>query len=83
MKKVLFTIGIVLVLQSCVDTKEYNLEKYYKDKNSQATLLMGGTYAGVVATFNSEAGCIHALRIAESNNLKIGYTTSIFKCTEK
>jgi len=83
MKKILFMTAVALSFISCTNTKEYELKKFYKDVNSPAAILMGGTYAGVVSTYNSKADCTHAKQIAEANDLKIGYTNSIFMCAAK
>lgn len=51
MIRLILIIAMAISLQSCTDVKEYNLNKYYRDKNSPAALLMGSTYAGVLATY--------------------------------
>lgn len=48
-----------------------------------AAILMGGTYAGVVAEFYTLEGCLEAKRKAELADKRIGYTNSIFKCEKK
>jgi len=83
LKTVLLILGITFTLQACADNNEYELKKYYKDANSPAAILMGGTFAGVVSTFSSKADCIHAKQRAVSDDRKTGYTNSTFICEKK
>ena len=81
MRFILVLISAVL-LQGCFGT-EYELKKYYKDPGSPAAILMGGTYAGVVATFNSRDACMQMKEQVELDDRNIGYTNSRFVCDEK
>ena len=82
MLKAIFVIFFVILLQGCFGT-EYELKKYYKDPNSPAAKMMGGTYAGVVETFNSLDACLQMKEQVERDDLNIGYTNARFVCDEK
>lgn len=82
MRKILIII-LALFLQGCFGENEYELKKYYKDSGSAAALLMGGTYAGVVETFNSLDACLEMKNQAERDDERIGYTNSRFVCDVK
>lgn len=81
MRLVLLVVTLIL-LQGCFGTK-YELKKYYKDPNSAAARMMGGTYAGVVETFNSLDACLQMKEQVERDDLNIGYTNSRFVCDKK
>lgn len=81
MKQVLI-ISTALLLSGCFET-EYELKKYYKDPNSPAARMMGGTYAGVVESFKSQDLCLQRKVQVEQNDRKIGYTNSRFECEPK
>ncbi len=82
MIRVAVLIGTAFVLQGCFNT-EYELKKYYKDPDSLAAIMMGGTYAGVVETFNSLDACLQMKMQVERDDRNIGYTNSRFVCDEK
>lgn len=71
-----------IILQGCFGT-EYELKKYYKDPHSAAAQMMGGTYAGIVETFNSLDACLQMKEQVERDDRNIGYTNSRFVCDEK
>lgn len=73
---------LIWLLTGCINdsTTKYNLNKYYKDPYSEAALMMGSTYAGVVSSFNSLDACLEMKYQVEQDNLKVGYTNSIFRC---
>lgn len=73
---------MIFSLQGCFGTK-YELKKYYKDPLSAAAKMMGGTYAGVVETFNSMEACLQMKSQVEQDDRNIGYTNSRFVCDEK
>ncbi|WP_301387892.1 hypothetical protein [Thalassolituus sp. UBA2590] len=80
--RVLSIVILTFLLQGCFGT-EYELKKYYKDPNSPAAKMMGGTYAGVVETFNSMEACLQMKEQVERDDRNIGYTNSRFVCDEK
>lgn len=81
MKFILIVVSAIL-LQGCFGT-EYELKKYYKDANSPAARMMGGTYAGVVETFSSREACLQMKEQVERDDRKMNYTNSRFVCDEK
>ena len=81
MKFILIVVSAIL-LQGCFGT-EYELKKYYKDPNSPAARMIGGTYAGVVETFSSLEACLKMKEQVEQDDRKINYTNSKFVCDEK
>ena len=82
-KVTLTLLGIVSLLQGCFGGTEHELRKYYKDPDSPAARLMGGTYAGVVETFNSQDDCLQMQELVERDDRNTGYTNSRFVCVEK
>ncbi len=80
--RVLSIVILTFLLQGCFGT-EYELKKYYKDPSSPAAKMMGGTYAGVVETFNSMEACLQMKEQVERDDRNIGYTNSRFVCDEK
>ena len=82
MMKMALLLCLVFALQGCFST-EYELKKYYKDPYSAAAQIMGGTYAGVVETFNSLEACMQMKNQVEKDDRNIGYTNSRFVCDEK
>ena len=80
--KFIFVLVSMVLLQGCFGTK-YELKKYYRDPTSAAALIMGGTYAGVVETFNSMDACLQMKSQAEQDDHDIGYTNSRFVCDTK
>tara|TARA_R110000868_G_scaffold406619_1_gene687196 strand:- start:490 stop:831 length:342 start_codon:yes stop_codon:yes gene_type:complete len=82
MTRAMVVICAAILLQACFSTK-YELKKYYKDPNSPAARIMGGTYAGVVETFNSMDACLQMKEQVARDDRNIGYTNSRFVCDEK
>lgn len=82
MLRVIIILILANLLQGCFGTK-YELKKYYKDPNSPAAQLMGGTYAGVVETFNSMDACLQMKEQVERDDQRIGYTNSRFVCDKR
>lgn len=81
-KSLLLSFFISFLLFSCVKTK-YKLHKFYRDSNSPAARMMGGTYAGVVDEFDTMEECVEAKKQVERNDRKIGYKNSMFQCSKK
>ncbi len=71
------------MLQGCFEDSTYELKKYYKDPNSPAAIMMGGTYAGVVDEFDSLDECNEMKLRVEKDDRDIGYSNSLFECEEK
>lgn len=82
MIRMMLFLSVIFSLQGCFGT-EYELKKYYKDPFSAAAKLMGGTYAGVVETFNTLDACMQMKQQVEKDDQDIGYTNSRFVCDEK
>lgn len=82
MIRILFLMVSAVFLQGCFGD-QYELKKYYKDPNSPAAQMMGGTYAGVVETFNSMEACLQMKEQVERDDRNIGYTNSRFVCDKK
>ncbi|MCU7840900.1 MAG: hypothetical protein KZQ94_16165 [Candidatus Thiodiazotropha sp. (ex Troendleina suluensis)] len=83
MNKSLILLLAIASLSGCVEKEEYELKKYYKDATSPAAKLMGGTYAGVVETFNSIDACMEMKKQIEQDDRDIGYTNARFVCDKK
>jgi hypothetical protein len=81
MIRVALLLCVLFSLQGCFGT-EYELKKYYKDPFSAAAKFMGGTYAGVVETFNSLDAFMQMKQQVEKDDRDIGYTNSRFVCDE-
>ena len=81
MKILVFLIS-TLILTGCFKS-EYELKKYYRDPTSPAAQLMGGTFAGVVNTFDSLAACNEMKKEVENDDLVRSYTNSKYICVEK
>lgn len=82
MIRVTLLLCVLFSLQGCFGT-EYELKKYYKNPFSAAAKMMGGTYAGVVETFNTLEACMQMKQQVEKDDRDIGYTNSRFVCDEK
>ena len=82
MYKIIVFIGLSILLQGCF-SPEFELKKYYKDPDSPAARMMGGTFAGVVETFNSLEACMQMKEKVEMDDRRINYTNSRFVCDEK
>jgi hypothetical protein len=80
MYRLLILLVFLGVLQGCSGESEYELKKFYKDPLSPAAIMMGGTYAGVVATFNSLGACLQMKEQVEQEDRNIGYMNSRFVC---
>jgi len=83
MARILIAIVVLMLLSSCSKNEKYELQKYYRDAYSPAAQIMGGTYAGVVETFNSKAACEDMKREVEADDRRIGYDNSMFICDIK
>ena len=83
MYKKFIPLSIVSLLVGCSGGTEYELKKFYKDPLSPAAIMMGGTYAGVVKTFNSLDACLQMKKQVERDDRNISYTNSRFVCDEK
>ncbi len=70
----IFSVISILTLQiGCFDSKEYHLKKYYKN----------GTYAGIVASFETLEECLDEKNDAINDDREIGYTNSVFHCEKE
>lgn len=76
-------VWILIVFLSGCSGEKYELHKYYKDPLSQAAILMGGTYAGIVDEFNTLGECLETKAEVEKDDAEIGYTNSLFECKNK
>lgn len=83
MNKSLILLLAIASLSGCVEKEEYELKKYYKDATSPAAQLMGGTYAGVLETFNSLDACLQMIKQVERDDREIGYTNARWVCDTK
>lgn len=83
MWKKMMILGVTSFLLGCSVETKYELKKFYKDPLSPAAIMMKGTYAGVVETFNSLDACLQMKEQVERDDRNTGYTNSRFVCDKK
>ncbi len=66
--RILLLVITSILLQGCFGT-EYELKKYYKDPNSAAARMMGGTYAGESPRVHRRPVCLSQATLPDSFKL--------------